>query len=332
MRALVTGGCGFIGSCISKKLVDSGWEVEIVDDMSNGDFSFLEDYKFRSVPVQLGHIFEDQQLSKDPSEITVLMGDFVSDEVVRRIVENKYDVIFHCAANPRVEYSVQNPLETTSENLMKTVQLFTHCIGNVKRIVFSSSCSVYGDPWTLPTTEDHGKNPNSPYALQKECAEHYARLYYSLYGLDVVCLRYFNVYGPNQFGDSPYSTAIVSWCDKVKKGIPLRSDGDGTQTRDMVFVEDVADANILAAIREEDFCGACINIGTGKSYSNNEILEIFKNKFNGLEVINAPSRSGDVKHTKASIKKAELELSYAPKHSLEEGLEKVFDWWGFNEK
>ena len=154
MRALVTGGCGFIGSCLSKKLIDAGWEVEIVDDLSSGDLGFLDDYKFRSVPVTLGHIFEQQAPQRD-GEIIVLTGDFVHHEVVRRIVDKRYDTIFHCAANPRVEYSVQNPLETTDENLMKTIKLFTHCIGNVKRVVFSSSCSVYGNPWFLPTLEDH---------------------------------------------------------------------------------------------------------------------------------------------------------------------------------
>jgi UDP-glucose 4-epimerase len=333
MRALVTGGCGFIGSCLSKKLIDAGWEVEIVDDMSNGDYAFLEGYQFRSVPMQLGHIFEQQRLAiKNPREIIVLTGDFIHYEVIRRIVDKRYDVIFHCAANPRVEYSIQNPVETTNENFMKTIQLFTHSIGNVKRIVFSSSCSVYGDPWSLPTLEDHGKNPNSPYALQKQCVEEYARLYSKAYGLDIACLRYFNVYGPNQYGDSPYSTAIVSWCDKIKKGLSLRSDGDGTQTRDMVFVEDVADANILAANREENFCGACFNVGTGKAYSNNEILAIFKEKFINIEIVNAPIRDGDVKHTLASTRKAELELDFTPKHSLQEGLDKTFSWWKFDEK
>ena len=331
MRALVTGGCGFIGSCLSKKLIDAGWEVEIVDDMSNGDFSFLEGYPFRSVPVTLGHIFEEQARKRE-EEIIILTGDFIHHEVVRRIVDKRYDVIFHCAANPRVEYSVQNPIATTNENLVKTIKLFTHCIGNVKRIVFSSSCAVYGDPWTLPTTEAHGRNPNSPYALQKLCVEEYARLYSKVYGLDIACLRYFNVYGPYQFGDSPYSTAIVSWCDKVKKGEPLRSDGDGTQTRDLIFVEDVAAANILAATRKENFCGKCINIGTGKSYSNNEILQIFKDKFENIKITHASSRPGDVNRTLACTKTAELELGFTPTHSLAEGLDKVFSWWKLNEK
>ena len=331
MRALVTGGCGFIGSAISKKLFDSGWDVEIVDDMSNGSYEFLEGYKFKSIPAQLGHIFE-QQNKDNKRQILVISGDFVSDEVVRRIVEKKYDVIFHCAANPRVEYSVQNPLETTEDNLMKTVRLFTHCIGNVKRVVFSSSCSVYGDPQTLPTKESHVKNPNSPYAIQKMCGEDYAKLYCKLYDIDIVSLRYFNVYGPYQYGDSPYSTAIVSWCDKVKKNAPLRSDGDGTQTRDMVFVEDVARANLLAAERKENFGGDCINIGTGNSYSNNEILKIFNSKFSNLKINNAPERPGDVKHTLSSVEKAEKELNFKAEYDLSKGLEKVFDWWELNEK
>jgi len=331
MRALVTGGCGFIGSAISKKLFDNGWDVEIVDDMSNGSYEFLEGYKFKSFPAQLGHIFEQQNKDLD-RQLLVISGDFVSDEVVRRIVEKKYDVVFHCAANPRVEYSVQNPLETTNENLMKTVRLFTHCISNVKRIVFSSSCSIYGDPSVLPTEESHVKDPNSPYAIQKLCGEDYAKLYCKLYDIDVVSLRYFNVYGPYQYGNSPYSTAIVSWCDKVKKGVSLRSDGDGTQTRDMVFVEDVAQANLLAASREENFNGECINIGTGESYSNNEILEIFTSKFSGLEIVNAPERPGDVKHTLSCIKKAEKELGFKFEYNLKQGIEKVFNWWGFNEE
>ena len=326
MRALVTGGCGFIGSCISKKLVDSGWDVEIVDDMSNGNYEFLDGYRIRSVPVQLGESFENQ-VKKQEHQILVLVGDFTSYEVVRRIVEKKYDVIFHCAANPRVEYSVQNPVETTDENLTKTIKLFTHSIGNVKRIVFSSSCSIYGDPWTLPTTESHGKNPNSPYALQKLCVEEFARLYSKTYDLDIACLRYFNVYGPYQYGGSPYSTAIVSWCDKVKNGLPLRSDGDGTQSRDMVFVEDVARANILAATHKENFSGKCINIGTGASYTNNQILDIFKSKLPDIEISHAPERSGDVKHTQACTKEARNFLGFRTEYSLEEGLEKTFDWW-----
>ena len=331
MRALVTGGCGFIGSCLSKKLIDNGWEVDIVDDMSNGDYSFLGDYSFRTVPTQMGHIFEEQAVPRDPKQILVLTGDFVSQEIIRRIVDQRYDTIFHCAANPRVEYSIQNPVETTYENLMKTIQLFTHSIGNVKRIVFSSSCSVYGDPYFRPTLENHGKNPNSPYALQKLNVEEWAALYSKAYNLDIACLRYFNVYGPNQYGNSPYSTAIVSWCDKVKTGSPLRSDGDGEQTRDMIFVEDVATANILAANREQNFNGDTINIGTGKAYSNNEILGIFKNKFPGIEIVNAPARPGDVKHTLACTSKAEKELNFKPEHDLVSGLNKTFSWWGFDE-
>ncbi len=326
MRALVTGGCGFIGSCLSKKLVDSGWTVDIVDDMSNGHLEFLDNYSFRVVPIQLGAHFEEKA-SRKKEDILVLQGDFTHNEVVRRVVEKKYDTIFHLAANPRVEYSVQCPLETTDENLTKTIKLFTHSIGNVNRVVFSSSCSVYGDPFFLPTTEDHGKNPNSPYALQKLCAEDYAKLYSKIYNIDIVSLRYFNVYGPNQYGGSPYSTAIVSWCDKVKNGKSLRSDGDGTQTRDMIFVEDVAQANILAANRKEKFSGDCINIGTGKSYSNNEILDKFKDKFENIKITNAPSRPGDVKHTLCCVKTAREKLGFTAEHSLDLGLEKIFSWW-----
>ncbi len=153
---------------------------------------------------------------------------------------------------------------------------------------------------------------------------------HTLYGTDSVCLRYFNVYGPMQLGDSPYSTAISAWCNRVKNGEPLRSDGDGEQTRDMVFVGDVVRANILAATREEGFSGDVINIGTGKSVSNNQILQLFKSKFNDIQINHAPARPGDVRDTQALNSKAKNLLSWAPEVSLEEGLKRTWAWWGLN--
>jgi len=189
---------------------------------------------------------------------------------------------------------------------------------------------VYGDAIEIPTPENCEKAPQSPYGLQKWMVEEFLKMSSNLYGTDAVCLRYFNVYGPMQLGDSPYSTAISSWCNRVKRCEPLRSDGDGEQTRDMVFVTDVVRANILAATREERFAGEVINIGTGKSVSNNQILQLFKKKFKDIEINHAPARQGDIRDTQALNSKAKHLLAWVPQVGLEEGLKLTWEWWGLN--
>ena len=335
-RALVTGGCGFIGSNLIKKLIEIGWIIDVVDDLSNGNLSFLYDNSsstktIRVLPEATAKFYKRENDSIHP-QVVVYIADFVSESIIKNVVEKKYDIIFHLAANPRVEYTVNNPVETTDTNLFKTIRLMTHCIGNIQKFIFSSTCAVYGDAVNIPTSEKELVNPNSPYALQKFTVEEYGKLYSKLYNLDFISLRYFNVYGPNQFGNSPYSTAISSWCDKVKNGLALRSDGDGTQSRDMVYVSDVVNANILAANSIKVFRGQAVNIGCGMSFPNNQILRIFQQKFKNLTIKNAPWRPGDVKHTLANIWFAKKLLNYEPQVLLEEGLEKIFDWWELNEK
>jgi UDP-glucose 4-epimerase len=155
-------------------------------------------------------------------------------------------------------------------------------------------------------------------------------MFSKLYDLDVVCLRYFNVYGPRQMGDSPYSTAVSSWCNKVYSGDALRSDGDGSQTRDLVFVDDVATANILAADSIKKFQGNGYNIASGVSYSNNEILGMFRARFDEVEVVPAPWRTGDVMHTSARVHAANFVLGFSAKTTLEQGLRQTWHWWNFN--
>ena len=331
MRALVTGGCGFIGSNLTRKLVEQGWTVDVVDDLSNGHLDLLSDLNLRTITSFLVGNYNREKDPRNP-EVVVIVDDFASDGVVANIVNQKYDYIFHMAAMPRVEYSVQNPVQTYDVNVVKTLKLMTHAIDNIKRFVFSSSSSVYGEPWQLPTTENCGKNPVSPYALQKMQVEELGKLYSRIYNMDFVSLRYFNVYGPGQYGDSPYSTAIAAWCDKVHNKLPLRSDGDGTQSRDLVYVEDVVSANLAAAAREEKFTGQAYNVGSSTTITNNEILEKFKNKFEGIQVRHADWRSGDVKNTLADIKLAETDFGWCPVVKLEEGLAKTFSWWGFDEE
>ena len=149
-----------------------------------------------------------------------------------------------------------------------------------------------------------------------------------MYGLDIVSLRYFNVYGPRQYGDSAYSTAVCAWCDKVSKGLPLRSDGDGTQSRDLVYVGDVVAGNILAANHKNKWSGEAFNIASGEVHTNNQILDMFLEEFPWVEVYTAPPRPGDVMHTEASVEKSESVLGYKPKVMLKEGLKMTWEWWG----
>ena len=302
-RCLVTGAAGFIGSNLAKKLFEKGWDVDICDDLSNGHAEFLKG---------VGGIR--------------FFYDFASDVILDKIRTGVYDVVFHQAAVPRVSYSVEFPAETTDTNINKTVKLMTACRGNIKRFVFASSSSVYGGADILPTKETDPKNPVSPYALQKSVIEEYAQLFHKLYDFDSVCLRYFNVFGPNQYGDSPYSTAVSAWCHAVKHGTKLRSDGDGEQSRDLCYVDNVVDANIIVATSDRTFSGDCFNVACGDRTTNNEILKFFMDQFPGIEVEHAPERAGDVKHTQADISALE-ELGYEGNVKFWDGLHKTLEWW-----
>jgi UDP-glucose 4-epimerase len=333
-RALVTGGCGFIGSNIVHRLVNDGWKVDVVDDMSEGRLENLDGIKFRVVLDTLLPSYEAISDSLSDKSLLVIQGDIESPYVRERISRGCYDVVFHLAANPRVQYSVENPAATTDVNCTRSLSIIESILKSTcpTRLVFSSTCAVYGDVDDLPTSEATRKEPLSPYGLQKSYVEDYIKIAARLHGLDGVSLRYFNVYGPRQYGDSAYATAITSWCSRVNDSQPLRSDGDGEQTRDLVFVEDVVHANILAATSKMKFDGEKYNIGSGESISNNNILKLFKEKFDNIEVVNAPSRPGDVKHTLADISLAKRDLGYFPQTPFEKGLQMTWDWWGFNQK
>ncbi|MAG27593.1 hypothetical protein CMI47_18830 [Candidatus Pacearchaeota archaeon] len=330
-RALVTGGCGFIGSNLAKRLVGEGWKVDIVDDMSNGHLELLDGVSMRVVPADLLQNFYSTVSSRDDDTILVIQGDFSHGAIVKNISDGMYDVVFHQAAIPRVSFSVENPSMTTDINIAGTVRLFEACTGNVNRIVWASSSSVYGGAEVLPTNEETVKAPKSPYAWQKSAIEDVAKLFGELYSLDIVCLRYFNVFGPGQHGDSPYSTAISAWCHAVKNGLPLRSDGDGSQSRDMCYVDNAVDANLLAATSDEKFFGRVYNVSCGDKTTNREILDHFTEKFSHAVVRHAPWRPGDVMHTCADITRISSELGYEPRVRFWDGLRKTLAWWGIEE-
>ena len=337
MRALVTGGCGFIGSNLTKRLVKEGWVVDVVDNLSGGIVESLDELSVRQLPNAsfIEHYYSSMHSggkTRSQKDVLLIPDDLASDAMLRHISLGYYDVVFHQAAVPRVSYSVENPGHTTFENTYKTVELFKACAGNVKRVVWASSSSVYGGASLMPTPEsERGKSlPKSPYAWQKFSIEDFAKMCADLYRLDVVCLRYFNVFGPGQQGDSPYSTAVSAWCHATKNGLPLRSVGDGEQTRDLCYVDNTVEANILAATSTRVFNGRCYNIACGDRTSNNEILNYFKSNFQ-VNVVNATERPGDVKHTQADIARAKQELGYEPLVKFWDGLEKTIAWWGLND-
>jgi UDP-glucose 4-epimerase len=330
MHCLVTGGAGFIGSNLVHELISLGHTVDIVDNLTNGFLENLEGIKIRHIFVDLLDVYnEHHENNRPPDQALFIEGDYTNPAVLRRIMSEKYDVVFHLAANPRVSYSVENPSVTTEENILNTVILAESIQRSSKktRLVFSSSCAVYGNPKNLPVEEDNLKCPESPYGWQKSAAEDYFQMAAKIYNLDCISLRYFNVYGPRQRGSSPYSTAISAWCDKVANNASLRFDGDGSQTRDMIYVGDVVQANILAATSKTKFTGNVINIGTGRSTSNTQIMNVFKRKFKNLQIEYAPKRLGDVDHVYASVQNAYSVLQFKARVSLEEGLEKTFNWW-----
>lgn len=310
-KALVTGGCGFIGSNLSAKLIECGYDVTIVDNLSSARDDFNE-------------------FLKENKTIELVPQCFSSDYILERVTSGEFDFIFHNAAVPRVSYSVENPFETTDINVLRTVRLMEASIGNIKRFIFASSSSVYGGAESLPTPTSHPKDPKSPYAWQKSSIEDIIKVFCSLYEFDAVCLRYFNVFGPGQYGDSAYATAVSAWCHAIKEGNSLRSDGTGEQTRDMCYVDNVVQANIKAADIKDKMLGKTYNIACGSRVSNNEILEFLKKNFTNIEIQHAPSRPGDVMHTLADISNTVEDLGYEPNVEFWEGLEKTLAWWKLN--
>lgn len=301
-RVLITGCAGFIGSNLARRLVNEGWKVTGVDDMSAGRREFLP---------AIDGFFQD---------------DFAAPVVLDAIRAQKFDVVMHLAAKPRVSYSCEYPVETNDTNVTKSLQLIDACKGNVRRFVNTSSSSVYGPTTFLPTAEFVAHNPQSPYALQKSVIEGYCRLYSALHGLDTVSVRPFNVFGPNQLGDNPYACAVSAWLHAVKHGRPIRSDGDGTQTRDITYVTNVVDVFVRCAEHPERFNGEAFNAGTGFRVSNNEVLEWFKKRFPDVKIDHAPVRAGDVKDTQADVIRAETVLGYKPKVDFWHGLELTAAW------
>lgn len=308
---LVTGCAGFIGSNFTKTFRAQFPKTEIVgiDDFSTGRKDALA------------------------AHVTFYEGSILDAKLLEQIfAKHKPEYVFHFAALPRVSYSLEHPFETTEVNVLGTVLLLEKSRDHgVKRFMFSSSSSVYGGAKKLPTKESENfPDPKSPYAAQKYACEPFCKVFSSLYELDTVCLRYFNVYGPGQYGNSAYSTIISAWLESLyfPKSKKAFLEGDGKQTRDFCYVDNVVSANILAMKARRRIGGETFNIAQGGRINMLEIkklLETYSGK--KLDPEKRPTRKGDVRHTHADISKAKRWLGYVPKVKFEEGLRRTVQWF-----
>lgn len=301
-RILVTGGAGFIGSHLVDRLTEEGYEVVVLDNFFSGN---LENIK--------------QHLKS--GMVHLVKGDVIVSDNVKEAIRN-VDAVFHLAAIVSVPLSLENPLLVNDVNVKGTLTLLEASLkADVKWFTYASSCAVYGEVDRLPIDERCPPSPISTYAVSKLAAECYCKVFCENYGLDTLGLRYFNVYGPRQAGDS-YSGVIKQFIDRLKHRRPPIIYGDGQQTRDFVHVKDVVEANVLA-LKCQRGAGEVINVGTAKSTTINQLANLLIG-FSGqarLEPVFREPREGDIRNSYADIEKAEKMLGYKPKITLKKGLE-----------
>jgi len=308
-KMAVTGGAGFIGSNLAEHLWRQGHELVIMDNFSTGKERNLAwaDQSGKSVQICRFDVNETDRLQK------ALKG---------------VDCVFHEAAIPSVPRSIADPQATNLANISGTLSVLVAARdANVRRVVVASSSSVYGDDPDLPKIESRVGRPLSPYALSKVVSEEYCRLFLRLYGLETVCLRYFNVFGPRQDPKSEYAAVIPRFATRLLSGAPPVIYGDGEQTRDFTFISNVVDANWVAATHP-NAPGEVFNIGCGLQTSLNQLVQEMNQILRtGCTPDYEPPRKGDVRHSVADVSKVEKMLNYVPAVSLREGLAKVIDWY-----
>ncbi len=304
-KYLVTGGAGFIGSHLVQALVARGESVRVLDNLSTGFRKNLDEVRDR---------------------IEFVQGDVRDYETVCAALRD-VEIVYHEAALPSVARSVQNPRDSNSANITGTLNILTGMRDNhIRRLIMASSSSVYGKNPDLPKVETMATAPLSPYAVTKVACEMYARVFSELYGLETVCLRYFNVFGPRQDPTTQYAGAIAKFMTCALQGQPYPVYGDGEQSRDFTFIENVVQANLLAA--EAKIEGPIVaNIACGERATLNQIIAILNELTNqDLPIVYGPARAGDVRHSLASIETARAALGFEPKIDLRTGLNRTLEW------
>jgi len=310
---LVTGGAGFIGSNLAESLLKKGERVRILDDFSTGrkeNISFL--------------------LEKYPERLEFIEGSILDRNVLKKVVSGvRY--ISHQAAIPSVQYSVNFPIKTNEANVTGTLMLLEEArnVDSLEKIIFAASSSAYGDVDAPSKIETLPVKPMSPYAAQKVMGEYYVKLYVELFDLPVLAFRYFNVFGPRQNPDSPYSAVIPLFIRAFLEDRPPVIYGDGEQSRDFTYVDNVVTANIKGF--SSDISGEVINIACGEKKSLNELIVELQNiTGKKIEPVYEAPRKGDVRHSLADVSKAKDLLKFEPAVSSEEGLRKTFNWYKEN--
>ena len=304
---LVTGGAGFIGSHIASSLVSNGARVRVLDDLSTGHRENIE---------EIG------------GDVDFIQGSVADDDLLAKVLDG-VEVVFHEAAIPSVPRSVEAPRQTHVASVDGTFSLLLAARDKgVRRVVYAASSSAYGDQPTLPKSEQMAPDPLSPYAVAKLVGEYYCRAFTRVYGLETVSLRYFNVFGPRQDPGSQYSGVVSLFISCLLSGKQPVIYGDGEQSRDFTYIDNVVAANLSAATAK-GAAGKVINVANGKRVTLNELLAELKELTGNQHVVAEyrEPRVGDVKHSLADISRAQEFLGYETKVDLREGLQRTIDWW-----
>jgi nucleoside-diphosphate-sugar epimerase len=312
MKVALTGSAGFVGSNLVEACLKKGWDVLGIDNLSTG-------YSEMADPIRVMDL---------PGSYSFLKLDINNTEALKTAFAGR-EVVFHLAALPRVSFSIDSPLEANMANIDGTLSVLEAARqSGVKRVIFSCSSSVYGGVAQFPTSETAPPSPKSPYALHKQTGAEYCRLYSELHGMQTCSLLYFNVFGKHQRADSAYATVIPAFFDAGMNGKSCRIDGDGLQSRDFSYVDNVIQANILAAEYEGKLMGERFNIANGDTYSVLDVYEQVKRLLAiDLKKHHAPARLGDPRKSHADISKAKKILGYSPKINFIDGMRLTSQWW-----
>ena len=307
-RYLISGIAGFIGSSLARALLSRGDQVRGVDNLSTG---------------------KRENLAGILDQIDFLEADIIDLDAMHKACAG-VDFVLHQAAVPSVPKSVLDPLGSNRANVDGTVNLLVAARdAKVKRVVYAASSSAYGDTPTLPKHEEMKPDPISPYAVAKLAGEQYMISFYRCYGLETVCLRYFNVFGPRQDPSSPYSGVLAKFITLMQRGEQPTIYGDGEQSRDFTYIDNAVEGNLLAcSAPASQAAGQVFNVATGRRVTLNETFRLLQGliSFSGTPIY-GPERGGDIKHSLADISKAEARLGYRPKVDFEEGLQRTVEWY-----